>query len=431
MKKLQIRAFASLMLFSSCAMMAMEPETGKWNAGIYACVDAQYSGNNLRALARALKDRKDMRPLMACSSEEEPDLRMIDGSGEGLLSECPVGQQIPHQGNLRCLNGKDCVISQGKNGVCIADGTRVANFPGASTVVGNGDDLLLVAHDGSLHSCAAMDGLPWNLAIAQRPQPIVDSSYVSPTGLLPMRFQLGGESSPQAHIGLYDVTQHVLVRLIDFKKVHQDSTRVLARPCDQAMVVVSNKDFSHSAQLYDPRTGTFEKSVTVKVESSRYREHFGRVVRDPDWLVPAHNLNTLVAIYGSRTLCQCDWRQEKLQALWSMGGEGFYESGAISDDGTKVAVVLEDSTRETYQSLLHEITGLPDVGANVAQPEYKERYNFKAAWNPNVQPEEINNLDAQALELVGDDPLEGDDEIVLPPTSIFASWLGRWNLSGQ
>jgi hypothetical protein len=429
MKKIFVLLFVSSIM---CSTMAMDIVP-------FACVDAQYSGNNLRALAKALKDRRDMSPLMACFLEEEPDLHMIDGSGEGYLSECPVGQKIPFRGNLRCLNDKDCVISHDKNGVCIADGSRVGSFAGACTVVGNGEDLLLVANDGSLHSYAAIaamrerEWLPYNLVIAQKYRSTydtVDSSHVSPTGLLPMRFQLGGASSPLMHVGLYDVMQQTLVRLIDFKKIHKDSTRILARPCDQTMVVISKEGFSHFAELYDPRTGALEKNVTVKVGSSGYREHFGRVVRDPDWLVPAHNLNTLVAVYGSRSLCQCDWRQEKLQGLWPVGGEGLYESGAISDDGTKVAVVLEDSTRETYQSLVHEITGLADVGASVAQPEYKKRYNFKVQFsNRDAQPED--DLNEQALDLVGEDPRESDDEIVLPRTSIFASWLGRWNLSGQ
>jgi len=408
MKKIFVLLVVSLMCST---MVAMEPETGKWNAGIYACIDAQYSGNNLRALARAIKNREDMIPLAARFSSEESDMRMIDGTGEGYLSECPVGQQIPFQGNLRCLNGKDCVIN-GNKGVAIADGSSVVSFPGACTVVAQGDSLVIVANDGSLHSFGTQKKEALGYYAKRPTYDIVDSSYVSPTGLLPMRFQLGGETLSQKHVGLYDVSRHELVHLIASAISHKERTRFLARPCDQAMVVVSNKDFSHSAQLYDPRTGTFEKTIAVEVGSQGERERLGRVVRTPDWLVPAHNLNTIVAVYGNTILCQCDWRQEKLQALWSIGGEGFYESGAISDDGTKVAVVLEDSTRDhsdqTYQSLLHEITGLADVGANVAEPERKERYNFKATWNPNVQPED--DLNEQALDLVGEDLVPANEQ---------------------
>jgi hypothetical protein len=234
---------------------------------------------------------------------------------------------------------------------------------------------------------------------------------------------VGGESFPQTHVGLYDVAQYVLVRFIASEHLQKNPARFLARPCDQAMVVVSTNDFSHSAQLYDPRTGAFEKTIQILVDSTRQREHCGRVVRDPDWLVPAHNLNTLVAVYGDTSLCQCDWRQEKFQALWSVGGEGCYESGAISDDGTKVAVVLEDGTCETYQSLVHEITGLADVGASLAQPEYKKRYNFKVQFsNRDAQPED--DLSAQALDLVGEDPREGvpGDGQNAPSGGVF-SWL--------
>jgi hypothetical protein len=376
MKKL-MSLVSFLMLFSSYALFSMEgfesaaeavgqkahEKDDAWQ-GTYAftCADVAYNGNTLRTLAQFVRDFKDVHPL----SEEAPQLHMAEFDQEPTRGPQLLGQRIMHRGNLRCLNGRNCVISCKGPEVSIGDDTDVETFPRFCSVVGHGEELLLVANDGSLHPAGPtdMDKLGHREFVREfgdkKPRfNFVDSSYVSPTGLLPMRFKLGGESKVQTHVGLYDVRQWTLVRLIDFQEAHEETTRFFARPCDQTIVVVYENDgLADCAQLYDPRTGTLEKNIVI--DSSRdVRTLFGKTTCHPDWLVPAHNPNVVAVVQNNSQLhgeivSRFDWRKEN-EPISSSPSEGLYESGAISDDGEKIAIGLMDC-QDSYKFELHEFT---------------------------------------------------------------------------